>query len=752
MSKFEETDWLAADGKLRNLEDTLDGSPPLSKYSVFYLHKKGFSQREFDITDEAQNLVYSTRPVPGTIACFDVLGKGLDEYVLRVNVDIARRYWIVCRYHVPTFEGQRPDKEASEKIIAEYAEAERLQEKQREEIAALASGEAGPTKRKMRITAAPCHEIGAPPLLFRKGCITVSWSRYMAVSALYGPPTFEQVIGSSAFQGGLPGENKLASAAQLTESLATASGLQFQPAHPSLPNEFTSSTAFDESDSLFLKAKEIHERLKNGSKGCPSLVDEIIDDEGDDSDIETENNGVKNMTMAFEKVSGSQVEMIPTAPPPAGAPPSPPQSKRSSMPEHDEKGKEDVIEDSAIKAASDVTADQTLINALAEAPVSPAGLRGRAHTTDTGQEYLTIPSMPVKAVSVVDTRASAMNQAGVDAHQHEHIPSVHSMPEFGYVLPNGDELEEQPTNSSSERPSAVSAPATYASSSPESPAKSGSPVQSKIQVAELLASRSRTSSLILSGHDLLSSSTLLAQTMPLATSTVKSTRKLGKWLQVQSRNIHTKTTDYLEKAAAERALAAKNAPPKTPKGDPLEGVIQLDRPLLLCQEIYNRIIGNHQTSLVSKQVVLDLLRQDMAQHIREHPEEVEDLFGSENPLIAAEEFLRSSSALPEAPGSPGYGEGESKNALLEDTIASRDSKGMQVAENNEDNLETPPANPSEDEQVEQPLVGYWLWENTLRTHKMKLHLAKGTDLSLHVVIAIIVNQVRYERNAIAMTV
>jgi hypothetical protein len=35
---------------------------------------------------------------------------------------------------------------------------------------------------------------------------------------------------------------------------------------------------------------------------------------------------------------------------------------------------------------------------------------------------------------------------------------------------------------------------------------------------------------------------------------------------------------------------------------------------------------------------------------------------------------------------------------------------------------------------------------------MKMHLAKGSDLSLHIVLAIIVNQVRYERNALAMTI
>jgi len=46
-----------------------------------------------------------------------------------------------------------------------------------------------------------------------------------------------------------------------------------------------------------------------------------------------------------------------------------------------------------------------------------------------------------------------------------------------------------------------------------------------------------------------------------------------------------------------------------------------------------------------------------------------------------------------------------------------------------------------------PLVAY-----SLHSHKMKMHLAKGADLALHIVVAVLVNQVRYERNAIAITI
>jgi hypothetical protein len=56
------------------------------------------------------------------------------------------------------------------------------------------------------------------------------------------------------------------------------------------------------------------------------------------------------------------------------------------------------------------------------------------------------------------------------------------------------------------------------------------------------------------------------------------------------------------------------------------------------------------------------------------------------------------------------------------------------------------------EPQQQPLVGYWTWKHTYTVHKMEMHLAKNSDLALHVVLAILVNQVRYERNALAMTV
>ena len=71
-SKLNENDWDKADGKLRGDEFTVDGEVATEKYAIYYLTKRGVNQREFDVTDEESNLIFTTKQVPGTIACFDV--------------------------------------------------------------------------------------------------------------------------------------------------------------------------------------------------------------------------------------------------------------------------------------------------------------------------------------------------------------------------------------------------------------------------------------------------------------------------------------------------------------------------------------------------------------------------------------------------------------------------------------------------------------------------------------------------------
>jgi hypothetical protein len=83
-SKFEQTDWATADGKLTGgVSDTVDGSQPTNAFGIYYLTKTGLNQREFEVTDLDKNLLYTTKCVPGTLCWFDVYGKGMNECLLR---------------------------------------------------------------------------------------------------------------------------------------------------------------------------------------------------------------------------------------------------------------------------------------------------------------------------------------------------------------------------------------------------------------------------------------------------------------------------------------------------------------------------------------------------------------------------------------------------------------------------------------------------------------------------------------------
>lgn len=80
-SKLKENDWGKADGKLRGAEFTVDGAEATTVYAIYHLTKRGVNQREFDVTDEDSNLLFTTKQVPGTIACFDVSRRWMSERV-----------------------------------------------------------------------------------------------------------------------------------------------------------------------------------------------------------------------------------------------------------------------------------------------------------------------------------------------------------------------------------------------------------------------------------------------------------------------------------------------------------------------------------------------------------------------------------------------------------------------------------------------------------------------------------------------
>jgi hypothetical protein len=554
-SLLNENDWEVADGGLESCEQTVDNAEPTDSYRIYRLLKKAVlaNQREFDVTDSESNLLYHVRPSPGTIAGFDVLGIGsatAEDYILRVTVDLARRYWIVYRFDTPVFEGQKPDPAATEKFAIE-------QQTDRKVLAARISASLAIhsfSEDGMDPVLSEQLPIGFKHRLYKVCCVTVSWSRYKAVAAYYGPPTVEQL-------------------------------LQAQTCKETL-DEMASE---DESE-LFLKASKIAERLRERR----SLADDLVD--------ELETSTPSSCNVGEKSVLATETE-------------------RSLADDLDESETSNEDDNDAPVVAADVDDDEVI-------PVD------------------------------------------VDDNVHQ-IQASASMPEVS----------------------------RDASASPKD--------------------------------------------------------KVRHWLKQKSRSIHMTSKSLLRKSNSydDADESSHNSvysyfvgSSSKAEEDPLQGVIHLDKPLLLCQEIYTRIVGNHQTSRVSKQKVLTLLKQDMEQHVQKDGGKDDDTDldrgrGSAGTFTGINEEGPISTAVAalddlEVASSSGNVVDESKNKVLD---AKEEKKG--------DLTKEVPA-----DRKEQPLVGYWAWENTLRSHQMKMHLAKGADLALHVVLAVIVNQVRYERNAIVMTV
>jgi hypothetical protein len=52
-----------------------------------------------------------------------------------------------------------------------------------------------------------------------------------------------------------------------------------------------------------------------------------------------------------------------------------------------------------------------------------------------------------------------------------------------------------------------------------------------------------------------------------------------------------------------------------------------------------------------------------------------------------------------------------------------------------------------DNAMHPPLVSWWVWERTPNLYQIKMHLAKGTDIALHCLVAITTNLVYVEKNS-----
>lgn len=660
-SFLKENDWELADGALDSSEQTIDGAEPTKSYQIYHMIKKTMlaSQRDFDVTDSQSNLLFHVRPSPGTIAGFDVLGIGCatsDEYILRVTVDLARRNWIVYRFDRPVFEGQKPDRAATEKFAIE-------QQTDRKELAARIS--ASLTVHSFSEDGLdPIVSSARPPtivpkhLLYKVCCVTVSWSRYMAVAAYFGPPTVGQLFQSK--------KNKEA------------------------VDEFYLNDDDDDEGDIFSEASKIAERIR-----CQrSLADDLVDE--------------SETSFAADSTTGGDDD----------------DADEGECHDGDEEEKNDA-------------------NGIYNDPEAPAIATTTSYldNNETEQEKERPP-----ASDVLDESENSINVEKIDATANFNDPET--------ALTTPCNLEQKETEQEMEQP----APSHDFDDESENVNEADNGVAAN---TGSIPKHNATSHDDDDNDDDTVAELLQSVSMPELTqdaSSVPSKAKLSTWLKQKSQSLHKKSKSLHEKSKSmlRKSSSCDDADGSSNGGgyasflgvgsksaadeDPLQGVIHLDKPLLMCQEIYTRIIGNHQTCRVSKAKVLTLLKQEMEQHVQDEGGEDNNTdIAHENKDADADGPNAAAPALSavadlEVETSPGNGATESKEDTDDEDQKDSSSKSA----------------PSES--IEQPLVGYWAWEHSLRTHKIKMHLAKGSDLALHVVLAVLVNQVRYERNVVAMAV
>ena len=688
-SFFNETDWDLADGALRTCDETMDGRPPTTTYQTYDLVKRSIvaNQRELDITDSEKNLLFHIRPSPGTIAGFDVLGVGSannDDYILRVTVDLARRYWIIYRFDKPIFDGQKPDPIATEKFAIEQQTSVT---NERKELAARISA-------SLAIHSfsddTPVDEV--PPsapivpkhFLYKVGCVTVSWSRYMAVAAYYGPPTIEQIM-------------------HATEA---ACKQEMKSKKPTTSNDTDDG---DDDGDILSKARKIAGRLREEREGMDGS------ERSEKAATAALNTDAKDVSTI--DVNGSQIA-------------------------------ETNVEDGDVINVS-VAAQPSLEN--------KESIKGTKHKTE-----------------IIETHDAGRNrdENTFSARQHSLADDL------------GDESESDIDQSNDNPHEAISEALSH-----QEEANKNNINPSGNDSLDIQASASMPD---LSHPEKSASPRIIAN-------------GLQKWWQDSSRTLHEKSIamlrpkgmseDFTSTTTTSPGMSGPSAPldisgsskhsgngsfgnesgvasflgigKTSTVDDPLQGVVHLDKPLLLCQEIYTRIIGNHQTSKVSKEKVLTLLRQDMEQHLQNRKDD-DEIESTNNDLAVA---VNTDSLSLTQSEDKGHQDGSAVSELnvtapLTDVEvrATSAAPSEKVASDGDNSILEPTPNNAPSDEVtaassldatppkEQPLVGYWVWENTLRTHKMKMHLAKGSDLALHIVLAVLVNQLRYERNAIAMAV
>jgi len=109
-SRFADTDWDKNDGGLRKASETLDGSSPTSCHTILTLKKNTVvSQRDFEIRDELEELVYVSKGIEGTTKWFDLMD-ATGKKLFCVQTDRVRAEWNIYSYQ-PNWKGQTATKD-----------------------------------------------------------------------------------------------------------------------------------------------------------------------------------------------------------------------------------------------------------------------------------------------------------------------------------------------------------------------------------------------------------------------------------------------------------------------------------------------------------------------------------------------------------------------------------------------------------------------------------------------------------------
>jgi hypothetical protein len=619
-SRFEETDWESATGKLTSSDETIDGAPPTPKYRVYSINKTAgvINQREYDVTDDESNLLYSTRGIEGRLAWFDVMGPQMDQYLLRVQVDLSRRYWVIYRFGVPSYPGQFPDTMATNLL------------------------------RQSRGESQPC--------LYRKACITVTWSRYHAIVNLYGPPP---------------------------ENLIEQQGMK-------LATTKTSDSAAADSDGKEKQndGDDEHANDKNNDDDTPAWATMVL---GPDfgrnikpkqgaSQSPTKNESNKE-TLATETVQGSTTENQKQ----------PPVEAEKLSPSDEPQGTTVMAEKSTDDEAHDVKCDGTVEETKNE--TEEIANETQSKSKDAIQAKIDSGDAPLRDFS----------------NPIEEIPEHLRNPNLG--------------------------PKIHHSKS----------------------------------HDQI--------------------KKFSKWVKENTSDI----------------------PP-----DPLEGYLELDKPILKCEEINSflgqhqtMLVGDKEAKRLEQEELRTAAEIGADAHnpnANQKPGLVTSEGEATSPPPAAAGAEGGSMTIPSKkkdaksfskvrkfgkwlkkvgeagtewatspPGSvPSRAADSNKSTTKEkdskqtdiDGAAHNEANGDEKEDSDIDNSDqirptssqislddqSTSSSKSGKHEVLEPLVGFWNWDNTMRVHKMKMHVAEGSDLALHVVLAIVTNQLRYERNVVVTTV